>query len=504
MADRLDKFKGKIMYQIFVDRFYRGGEPLKPYRNRNIHKSILEDPVIGPDDQGIWCNDYYGGDLKGIEMKLPYIKSLGVSIIYLTPIVESQSNHRYDAGDYEKIDYYVGNENDLKSLCNKAHEMGISIILDGVFNHTGNDSKYFNEFGNYPNLGAFQSKDSEYFEFYLKNYDDYGNYSFNYWWDQKNMPKCDGNNPKWINYITGKDGIIDKWYHCGIDGLRLDVADDLTDHFIKEIKKACFRNKKEFLLLGEVWKNVVRQGRDYLGEDSMDSVMNYPLADAIMRYFKYTDAHKLSYTIDDIMREYPDSTIKTAMNFVSTHDITRGITTFGDYENLTYYKDYVWDLVDEKNHDLIRNFKLTKEAYNKAKELLKVCNFTLCFMPGILSIFSGDEVGVEGLGNLIVRRPYPWGRGDKELLSFYRSIGKIRAKEKFLEDASYKTLELNNNIFMFERENEGEKMLTVVNRTADNIDFKYPEEYHHSDKVYTLKKAHKGYLEGYSGISIKK
>ena len=224
-----DWAKGKIMYHIFIDRFNRGSnKPLKPMPRRTIYKSWEDDMVLGPNEDGIWNADFYGGDLKGIEEKLDYIKSLGVDIIYLSPVVHSQSNHRYDAADYENVDPYAGCNEDLKNLCDKAHEKGMKVILDAVFNHTGNDSKYFNEYGTFDTLGAYQSMYSTYAPFYRKHYHD-GKLYYDYWWGMPNLPVCNGYSNEWKNYILGDVGIIDKWFNLGIDGLRLDVADELTD-----------------------------------------------------------------------------------------------------------------------------------------------------------------------------------------------------------------------------------------------------------------------------------
>ena len=170
----------------------------------------------------------------------------------------SQSNHRYDIADYEKVDPYLGSNEDLKDLCVKAHKNGIKIILDGVFNHTGNDSKYFNEYGNYNSVGAYQSKNSEYYDWYRKN----ENGDFEYWWGFNNLPECDCYNQGWQNFIYGKNGIIDKWFKSGIDGLRLDVADELTDNFIENIRIAVKRNKKDGFIIGEVWENAISKEKD--------------------------------------------------------------------------------------------------------------------------------------------------------------------------------------------------------------------------------------------------
>ena len=168
-----DWAKGRMMYHIFVDRFNRGSsEKMVPMDRRNIHEDWNESMQIGPDKDGIWNNDFYGGDLKGIIDKLDYIESLGVSILYLSPIVWSQSNHRYDTSDYEKVDPYAGVNEDLKLLCEEAHKRGMKVVLDAVFNHTGSDSKYFNKFGSFDDVGAYQSNESPYSSFFRKHYHD--------------------------------------------------------------------------------------------------------------------------------------------------------------------------------------------------------------------------------------------------------------------------------------------------------------------------------------------
>ena len=244
--------KGKIMYHIFIDRFNRNQySPLENMPRRHVYKAWNQSMRLGPDENNIWNNDFFGGNLQGIIDKLDYISSLGVKIIYLSPVVYSQSNHRYDAADYEKVDPYIGINADLKQLCMKAHAKGIKIILDAVFNHTGNDSKYFNEYGTFSELGAYQSDFSSYKDFYKMTYKD-GKREFAYWWGMKNLPVCDGDSHVWQEYITGVNGIIDQWFNLGIDGLRLDVADELTDNFINLIRNAVKRNKSDGFILGEV------------------------------------------------------------------------------------------------------------------------------------------------------------------------------------------------------------------------------------------------------------
>lgn len=498
-----DWAKGKIMYHVFVDRFNRGN-PNQPekMKNRNIYKSWDDEVKIGPDENGIWNADFYGGDIKGITEKLDYIESLGVSIIYLSPIVWSQSNHRYDTADYKKVDPYAGTNKDLKELCDKAHEKGIKIVLDAVFNHTGNDSKYFNQYNNFETVGAYQSENSKYYDFYRKYI--YNNKpQFDYWWGMTNLPVCDGNSKIWQDYIYGEGGVIDLWFQLGIDGLRLDVADELTDEFIEGIRKAVKRNKEDGFILGEVWKNPMRMNRSYIESGKgMDSVMNYLLIDALIRYFKYSDTYKLREIINQIEREYPKETIDTLMNFTSTHDITRAINIFGTNE-FQYSGEWAWNLQnDDRNWQ--NNYKLSSDQYNYSKEVYKSYIATLAFLPGILSIFYGDEVGVEGMGNLSNRKPFPWTKKDTELLEFFRTIGKIRKKESFLETADLKIYDINNNYFQFERTNNNEKALITVNRTDYNTNFYIPDEYNDSRQIYSLNSSNKYNLNRHGVLVLKK
>ena len=498
-----DWVKGKVMYHIFVDRFNKGKNDLfVPMKNRNIYNSFNDEMMIGPDSKGIWNNDFYGGNIEGIIEKLPYIKSLGVSIIYLSPIMLSQSNHRYDTSDYSMVDPYVGSNDDLKRLCDKAHSMGINVILDAVFNHTGNDSKYFNEYGNYNELGAFQSCDSKYYPFYRKHHFNNNTY-FDYWWGMKNLPVCDSSSLEWQEYICGNGGIIDLWFSMGIDGLRLDVADELTDEFIEGIRKAVKRNKEDGFIIGEVWKNPMRMNRSYISSGKgMDTVMDYLLVDALIRYLKYSDVDKIKDILNQIQNEYPDDTIKSLMNFTSTHDISRAVNIFGT-NRFKLDGEWSWNLLDE-DYNKSSSFTMSNEEYKKAIELLKTYLFTLTFMPGNISIFYGDEIGIIGEGNLSNRKPYPWDNQDKELLEYFKTIGEIRKKEPFLENAELNILDINGIYLMFERIGEDFKTLTTINRTDKESLITIPSEYENHSKIYTLKKSTKNVLKPYGGITLKK
>lgn len=490
---------GKIMYHIFVDRFNRVSKtPLLEMPRRTIHSSWDEEIVLGASENGIWNADFYGGNLLGIIDKLEYIKSLGVSIIYLSPVVTSQSNHRYDTSDYLNVDPYAGCNEDLKLLCDKAHLLGMKVVLDAVFNHTGNDSIYFNEYNTFNSIGAYQSSESKYSSFYRKVK---GN--FDYWWGMKNLPVCDGESISWQNYIYGTGGVIDKWFSLGIDGLRLDVADELTDNFIEGIRQAVRRNKSDGFILGEVWKNPMRMNRGYLSSGKgMDSVMNYSLVDALIRYFKYCDVDKIKYTLKDILAEYPTDTINSLMNFTSTHDISRAINIFGSYA-FSPNSEWSWNTL---SNDLnwLKNFRLSEAEYYQGRDMYMAYVYTLAFLPGILSIFYGDEIGMQGMGNLLNRKPFTWDNIDYDLLNFFKWIGTIRQNEKFLENASLNIYDINQSYLMFERQKDDNSMLVTINRTNSPQRINLPSEYADRSKVYTLKRYENGLLDRYGAVAIKK
>ena len=493
-----DWAKGKIIYHIFVDRFNRDHSvKIKEMDRRYIHENWSDEVIIEPDENGIWNNDFFGGNLKGIINKLDYIKELGVSILYLSPIVYSQSTHRYDTSDYEQVDPYLGTNDDLKLLCDEAHKRGMKVILDAVFNHTGNDSKYFNEYNTFDTVGAYQSSDSPYYDFYKHN-----NGKFEYWWGMTNLPVCDGNSKHWQEYITGPGGIIDLWFGLGIDGLRLDVADDLTDEFIELIRNAVVRNKNDGFILGEVWENPMRQKRGYLSSGKgMHTVMNYNFMSSIIKYIRYGDITDLSNKIKEIKYEYPDDAIFSAMNFTSTHDMTRGINLW-DELIFKYYGEWPWNLINESS-EFCKQYKLTKEQYEEIKKIYMVYVFFLTFLPGNLSLFYGDEVGLQGIGNLKNRAPFPWKNKDEKLLEFFKFIGRIRNNETFMETADFKIKDLNVNYIAFERIKDNNKILVVVNRTGMEQQIVIPDEYKDKQITYSLKNNTANCLYPYGGFAIK-
>lgn len=512
-----DYAKGVIMGQIIVDRFWdsereaekgehrRKQDAKLPEKmsHRTIHESWNEPPVLGPNKDGFWNVDFYLGNLKGLEQKLDYIQSLGITLLYLNPINFAQSNHGYDTSDYREIDPYKGTKEDMRHLCKEAHKRGIHIILDGVFNHTGNDSKYFNQYGTFEEVGAYQSKESPYYAFYKKN--EKGEYCF--WWGHLNTPECDGNSEEWQQYIYGPEGTIDEMFSWGIDGLRLDVADELTDPFIEGINGACARNKEDFFLMGEVWKNPMRQGRSYVGNGfTMHSVMNYFLVDGVFRYFKYNDIPKLEDCLKQVLTEYPSETLHSLMNFTSTHDMSRLIELFG-CDDFVQDKEWGWDLPYSNISDEVKRHKLTQEEREAAKMKLKPYVATLAFLPGNFCIFLGDEVGQEGLGNLVNRGSFPWDKveEEQELISFFQEFGMIREKYPFLKQAETDNYQITPEYFAFERfdEDDVEGIWFAANRTDHEVTLTVPERYKEAEVVYNINNSTKDKLAPCGVIALK-
>lgn len=449
-----DFIKGGIMYQIFPDRFCKSDKEHKNVpTDRVIRENWGETPFYRPDEHGhVWNNDYFGGDLEGVIQKLNYIKSLGVTCIYLNPIFEAHENHRYNTANYRKVDPSLGTEEDFKRLCAKAHEKGINVILDGVFSHTGADSIYFNKFNRYNEVGAYNSKDSEFFSWYtFMTFPDL----YEAWWGINTLPNVNENNEQYTEYICGEGGVLDYWISLGADGYRLDVADELPDEFLDNLHKAVKRNGGDKLIIGEVWEdasNKISYGvkRRYLLGNQLDSTMNYPFRDAIMGYVLGMNSHEFENKIMTIMENYPKPSIDSLMNFVSTHDTERAINLLGG------------DSCTGKNKDWQAEHYLTAEQYELGKNRLKCAMVLQFFLPGVPSIYYGDEVGVQGYKDPFNRRCYPWGSEDVDLLAFVREISKIRRRCDLFKEGNLKFLFSDANMVAFSRFKKQEKRAIVI------------------------------------------
>ncbi len=463
-----DWLNGGIIYQIFPDRFYNSGEEkIGVPDDRYLCTDWEKQPEYRqPNDKLRLGNDYYGGDLKGIEQKLPYLKELGVTCIYLNPIFEAHSNHRYNTANYLKIDPVLGDENDLKRLTKSAEKYGIAIILDGVFSHTGDDSIYFNRYGRYNSCGAYNSTSSP-FSSWFKFVEFPNEYSS--WWGIDSLPETEEDDLSFSNFITGENGVIKYWLDKGIKGFRLDVADELPDGILDKIRIAVKRESKDNYLLGEVWEDAstkISYGsrRRFLRGRQLDSVMNYPFANAIIDFVKNGDGRKLLNTVMSILENYPKPAIKVLMNHIGTHDTARILTMLGT--------DYIPSTREEQSKTC-----LSEESYYKAVQLLKLAAVLQYTLPGVPSVYYGDEVGMEGFGDPFCRGTYPWGRENAELLEFYKNLGKFRRGNKAFENGEFVPVFADGNTVSYIRQNEGNSVLIAINCSDKEKEIAVPENF---------------------------
>lgn len=406
--------KQGVIYQIFADRFCKDGEVVFN-KNGRLHNDWYEQVEIQEEGKDYGADDFFGGNAKGIISKLDYLLSLGVSTIYLSPIFESSSNHRYDTGDYLKIDSLFASEEEFKSLLEEAHKRGIKIILDGVFNHTGSDSLYFNKNGRYDSIGAYQSKQSPYYDwYYFTDYPD----NYGCWWGSTVVPTVNKSAQGYRNLILGKDGVIDKWTKLGVNGWRLDVVDELPIDFTYDLCKAIKDEGNDTLIVGEVWEDAstkiaYSEWRPYFMGKQLDSVMNYPFKEAILSYVINGDKNAFVEQVSHILENYPKQSLDCLMNLIGSHDTARALTVLSGVKP-PYSKRERAD------------FKLTAQQYELAKHRLKIASALQYVLPGVPCVFYGDEAGVQGWEDPLNRGTYPWGREDNEIVEHYKKLGKFR------------------------------------------------------------------------------
>ena len=443
-------FKGGVMYQIMPDRFcnldnnycHDGGW---------MHKSFDEHPAYLPVHGRILNNDYFGGNIKGIISKLDYIKDLGVKAIYLNPISLAYSNHRYDTADYLELDPMLGTEEDFKKLCEEAKLRKIGIIIDGVFNHTGSNSRYFNRDNKFDELGAYQSKDSKYYNWY--KFIEWPNKYWS-WWGFDTLPSINQKS-SFVDFVCEK--VIPKWIGLGASGYRLDVVDELNNEFVERISKAVKKANPKAILIGEVWEDASNKEaygyrKHYFDGKELDSVMNYPFRKAIIEYVCFGSVYNLRNTLRSIINNYPKEVLDSLMNILGTHDTERILSVCG---NISFHN---MDRVE------IANFRMDKALYNDAIKRLKMCAVLQYTLPGVPCIYYGDETGMEGYKDPYCRKPFPWNNINKDLHDFYVKLGKIRNENKDFVGGKYKEIYADAGQLAFRR---GDSIYELVNNSNE-------------------------------------
>ncbi|MBR6484932.1 MAG: glycoside hydrolase family 13 protein, partial [Clostridiales bacterium] len=455
-----DAIKGAMIYQIFPDRFRRALDfdydamvRSEDRPERIFHRSWYEDVDIeGKPETGYLACDFYGGSLDGITEKLDYIKSLGINIIYLNPIFCARSSHRYDTADYLNVDPILGANEAFAKLVRSADELGIKIVIDGVFSHTGADSKYFNKFGRYDGVGAYESycegKESKYRTWYNFYRDEDGNVNYDSWWGFPDLPNVNEDDLAYRNFIFGENGVVDRWTKEGAGGIRLDVSDELPDGFIRQMRDTLKeKTGGKGILIGEVWEDASNKCsygsyRDFILGNTHDSVMGYPFRKILLEYlYGYYDADVLDARLEGYRERYPAEAYYSIMNLVSSHDVPRVLTSLSKPE----------DIDDRK---IQQGMKIEAAAFDDCVKLARIAYAIQIGYIGACSLYYGDEVLMEGYKDPFNRRTYPWERlsaKQEENLMFTRRIARLRTDNSCLKTGYYKTLIADGGLFALER-----------------------------------------------------
>ncbi len=494
-------FANKICYQIFPDRFCRGEDwqqcqirAKQPDAwqgpTRFVQQNWHDKPFYSYNSQGeVTRWGFFGGNLAGICSKLLYLKSLGVSSIYLNPIFQATSNHKYDTADYLHIDPSFGDEADFERLATLAERLGIRLILDGVFSHTGDDSRYFNKLGNYADIGAYQSEASPYHSWYkFQEFPD----KYTGWWGVGALPEVDESNPAYQQLIFGdKNSVVRKWLRLGASGWRLDVADELPDFFIAGLAAAAKAEKPDALVLGEVWEDASNkqsygEHRRYLFGDELDGVMNYPFKDGAQAWLLgQIGAEELAQRFVSQLENYPPEALACNLNLIGTHDTARILTVLGcGAAGLPNF-----DRNTAAGRQAAEEFALSPEQRAQGLQRLKLLSLLQFTMLGVPCVYYGDEAGAEGLADPFNRGPYPWGRENAELLSWYQRLANLRQEYALLTDGAFWPLALASEVYACRRfwtktqqkeagqpawRDWNEEILVVCNRAEQPVSLELP------------------------------
>ena len=495
--------KGAIYYQIFVDRFFRPSGNFKLVEGRNYRKWGEMPNFYRNVDGKFHNNDFFGGNLKGIEEKLEYLKKLHVTVIYLSPILFSKYRYdRYATTDYEKIDINAGTIEDLKSLHDKANAMGIKLILDVVFDHLGSDNPIF--------IDAISNKDSKYRDWFFIDNDA----KYRYWYNEfTDMPVFNQKNKKYQEYIYGNGGIIEKLSKY-VDGFRQDVAEEIENSFLEGLRNKANEYTKH-VTIAEHWHkaDVKELGRCY------DTTTNYLYTNAIYKWILYGEAEYFKNQIRDIIESYPEESLCSMLNSLDTHDIVRALTIIGgkwmrhDYKEIWKIDEYPskWHkvvngkmvfLTDEFRKDEAENDKLNPIEYRLAKEKLKIAALLQYVLPGNPCIYYGTEIGMHGYKDPFNRKCFEWDKIDKSLLRFYRRLGKFRTDNiDNLSNSDTDILYIDDKIVYLKRNN----LLIIINSSSISQKLSIPQEFIKGELLFTVKKQKESnHIQPFNGIVLKK
>ncbi|MBO4926786.1 MAG: glycoside hydrolase family 13 protein [Clostridiales bacterium] len=483
-----DWMKGAVMYQIFPDRFFRGSDysfaKMEETGNSRLERIFHEDwdedvDIDGKPQTGYLACDFYGGTLMGIAEKTEYLQSLNVDVLYLNPICEARSNHRYDTADYMNVDPILGGKQGYKAFSSVMHDKGIRYIVDGVFSHTGADSRYFNKYGRYEEPGAYsafaEGKDSRFASWYSFRRGENGAVEYDSWWGFPELPNVKEDDLSYREYILGDHGVVAGWLRGGASGIRLDVSDELPDSFLREMRSCVKKaSRGDGLVLGEVWEEVTTKisygnYRDFAFGRTHDTVMGYPFREALISFLRgETDAHTWCLTMEKYRENLPDQMYYCMMNLISSHDVPRAITELAGPP-------------DPGSREDQKKIVLSKHMKSRGAALMKMAFAVQMLYPGCACTYYGDEIGMDGYRDPFNRRTYPWGKEaswQKDLLETFRALSGLRRQYGVLRCGDIRMILAESDDLIFERflDDEGKdhfgtpcegpkKILCILNRS---------------------------------------
>lgn len=468
-----------VMYQIMVDRFCHGEGTdalmhAKDGQNIILHGDWNEMPFLNIAENGDnFANDFFGGNLEGVRQKLPYLKRLGVSVLYFNPIFCARTNHKYDTSDYRRVDPMFGDEQALARLCKEAEALGMRVMLDGVFSHVGDDSLYFNRRGTYgEHVGAYRDPDSPYYKWFTFRHwpDDY-----ECWWGFKTLPNVNEMDEDYRRFILkDDDSVVRHWVRKGTSGWRLDVADELPMPFLRELRRQVKDVSKDAAVLGEVWEDASHkvaygQMRSYVLGDTLDSVMNYPLRDALIAFLMaQKDAAAVAKELSSLAQNYPKPFLYALMNLMGSHDRPRILNVLAGNDGSDIPRS------QRAGHRLSQEERMIGAL---REQLMLRFVFSV---PGMPCIYYGDEAGVEGCADPFCRRTYPWGREDQDMLARYKAMAAMRNGHPVLKTGECAYIAPCSAVLGVIRKNENGKdafgkkaenacAVTLINRSAREV-----------------------------------
>jgi glycosidase len=466
--------QGAVVYSIFPDRF-RNGDPANDYCRTGsttgcptfygnvpalLHPTWNE-PLEDSRATGVFNRDFFGGDLQGVTEKLDYLKSLGVDAIWLTPIFKARSNHRYDTDDYLQIDPALGGDAAFAALSAAAKARGIRLILDGVFNHASSDSRYFDKYHRYPEVGACESPGSPYRSWFEITGNDVPCTQYSGFANLDTLPTFNDANAGVRDFVfKGSDSVVRHWLNRGADGWRLDVAQELSHDWWRDFRTTVKGYAPDAPLIGEITAGPV-DATEYLFGNELDGVMNYrfrQVANGFARVTNYSDSNgtiralrgtQAAHALEAILADYPKAAAAVSFNLIDSHDTNRALfalTESGD----------------------------TYQVATERQQLAALLQYTAFGAP---MVYYGDEAGInapgrEGFGDPYNRAPYPWtdasgnvdvyGPPADYMLSWYRRLGALRHDLPVLRSGTFSTLFANNNVFAFARAGAPNKPVIVA------------------------------------------